>query len=244
MTRRWSLGIVCAALAVFAVTGAGLAAAGPAAQVPHGFALEQDGPVSMVRADSGTTWAAWSYRRGLELDIAISHSIGQTWSPPVLIGTGNGLADVDPQLGFLFDGRPLLVWAQTDGTASRIVAAVLGDDGWSDPTMVAPDGRQPRLLSTADGLVAIGTDSNGTLFQQLIAPARDPSTMGGDVPMLDWGSYSVLPSNPSPQDEPDANSGSNGPGPMPTRAPSGGDGTGDLGDLDGKPVVPGSLPTL
>jgi len=215
----------CTATILFA---AGLAFA--AAGKPAGDRAERlapldyrpaDGPVAMARAADGSRWAAWSYARGLETDIAVAFEVGSVWSGAVLLDPDNGLVDDQPAIAFLPDGRPLVAWRQhVDGGPGRIVGSILTAGSWSAPVALTPEGTdasQPRLLSVEQGLLLVWIADGRRAVSQSITPAAtvSPATRQAETDSR-GGTDNVIPGNPTGKD-PEADSGSNGPDPMPTR---------------------------
>lgn len=163
MTPRRMLLFAAAALAagLLVPTGASAASLGrdgrgdrqPPATDYRDAAL--DGPSFMAVDAQGRTWAVWSYRRGAEVDIAVSRAVGRTWTAPELIGTA-GADDLDPRLTFTVDGKPVVVWWQraADGTGT-VFAAARSSAGWSAPTAVAT-GTSPAAFTGPDGRLYVG----------------------------------------------------------------------------------------
>lgn len=186
----------------------------------------QDGPVSMAADAAGIRWAAWSYVSGLEADIAVSRSVGETWLPSALLGAGNGLIDSEPAIAFLADGRAVVAWTQRAHADDRthIVFSFLATDGWSAPARVNDAGtiaRSPRLLPLDSGLAIVFVDDRGTLVSRRLAvdEADSSATQTKGRPT---NGTTVKPL-PSAQDSSGTmmgdgpfKSGSNGPDPMPT----------------------------
>ncbi len=204
MNRRVLVFVIVAALALPAVFAAGSRNAAPATgsadRVPvTDYRSAQDGPSFMAQSPGGQSWSVWSYRRGAELDIAVSRAIGRTWTAPELLGTA-GVDDLDPRLAFLPDGTAVLAWWQ-HGTASpdRVLVSVLGPGGarWSAPTVVSSGpASQPNIFVNGDGLFTIGY--------------LEPD---GSVTMLPMVVKSVDPKTPPP---PNPDTGTNGPDPIPS----------------------------
>lgn len=140
-----------------------------------------DGPSFMAVDRTGTTWAVWSYRRGLELDIAVSRQVGSVWTTPELVGTAN-VDDLDPRIAFLPDNTPVLVWWQRDlaGGGDHVVwSALKAGAGWT--AVAALDqfgGSEPNVFMTGEDITVVWLDANGTLQSRVIR-FRLPSNAGG-----------------------------------------------------------------
>lgn len=157
--------------------------AGPS--VPTGYNERWDGPVYMQPAPDGVLWAVWPYRRGLETDLAIAHTIGRTWTVPVLVGNRNGAAVRDPRLAFVGEAI-LLIWWE-DGPAQNDERAMLmvGWHGsWIGPMQLNQAGTtatHPNFFESDAGSATIGWVGcdgkiDGTNVQ--IKP-KDPEPEGG-----------------------------------------------------------------
>lgn len=170
------------------------AATSAVAPAPDYRDAAQDGPSFMSVDAQGRTWAVWSYRRGLEVDVAVSRAIGRTWTSPEIVGSA-GTDDLDPRIGFRADGTPVLVWWQAGAEAGqgRVLAAVLENGRWSAPVPVA-EGVRPALFFTANGLTLAFVDLEGTLRSLPLEP------------QVSRGTYTY-------REPPDT---SNGPDPLPT----------------------------
>ncbi len=198
---------VCVTVAMAALTGALAAGSrtpstttGSADRVPAtDYRSAQDGPSFMAQSPSGQTWSVWSYRRGAELDVAISRAVGRTWTAPELVGTA-GVDDLDPRLAFLSDGTAILAWWQhTPGSPDRVLVSALGPGAtaWTAPTVVSGGpASQPNIFVNGDGLFTVG----------FLNP-------DGSVTMLPMTVKTVDPKNPPP---PNPDTGTNGPDPIPS----------------------------
>lgn len=145
--------------------------------------FQQDGPVYMATAPNGQMWAVWTYDSGVEQDIAISQAIGETWGLPTLIGRHNRANDLDPRIGFLEDGTPMLVWWQqsTELNASRVVASYLTGQTWTDAAQISPsdvDAGNPNLFTGSGADTSIGYINFDT-GAITIVPALKPRPNGG-----------------------------------------------------------------
>lgn len=168
-------------------------------RLPHelapGYHGPADGPVATAKAPDGSFWAVWSYRHAGELDIAVSRAVGRTWKSPTLLGEPDGRMDLDPQIGFLGDGTPVVAWRGVDAEGrSRILVSKLTDAGWSAPHPVSAesvDAGSPRLFS-AGGSLSVGYLTEG---------ARGAER-----------GFTLIPID----DDHHANGGTNGPDPIPT----------------------------
>lgn len=155
----------------------------------------EDGPLTMADNGHGLRLAAWAYQSGLEVDIALSQRVGNTWTPVELFGQGNGLIDREPDLAFLPDGRPVLIWVQFHPRSghSDVVFSLLTAEGWRAPERVNAPGTSasaPHLVPTLGQLSVVFANGSGQLV------TRAFSTNSGE------GGYR-------------SESGSNGPDPMP-----------------------------
>ena len=196
--------ILALAMAPPAVAHASRASRMPHSRAPY-YHGDQDGPLSMAQSPNGALWSVWSYRQAGGFDIAISRSVGRTWTSPVLLGGADGWDDRDPQIAFLADGTALITWwRQRPDHHSQVMISLQREEGWTPPRPISdPDlhGRQPRLYSE-DGEISVGFIT------------EDPRT--GDA------GFSLIPVTPTrPQ------GGTNGPDPIPTITISPGDGSGN-----------------
>ncbi len=201
----------------------------------------EDGPVAMAVDAGGTRWSAWSYRRGLEADIAVARQFGSVWSGAELLDPGNGLLDDQPAIAFLADGRPVVAWRQrADGAPGRIVYSLLDGGRWTDPAPVTPatiDASSPHLLRTGGSLVLVYVADGRAICTRVLFPeAQGLSDLGGNSAsggiVIEGEGGSRFEND---EDEPD--SGSNGPDPMPTRSIPPPDAGGySTGNGDGPPV--------
>ncbi|RMF74579.1 MAG: hypothetical protein D6738_05955 [Acidobacteria bacterium] len=180
----------------------------------------EDGPVAMARSADGTRWSAWSYRSGLETDIAVARQVGRVWSEAELLDRGNGLLDEQPTIAFLADGRPVVAWRQVDASGrGTIVVSVLTGSAWSAPEAVtdaAADASQPRLVTLATGLMLVWVADGSRLDARLLFPEIVRGASVDEVPTVD---IPMPGTGTNEGDDPEADSGSNGPDPMPTRTP-------------------------
>ena len=198
--NRPFLAVIFAGCLIVALLAAPLAMADAsrASRMPHSRAPyyhgDADGPLTMAQAPDGSLWSVWSYRQAGGHDVAISRSIGRTWTSPELLGQADGWDDRDPQIAFLEDGTPLVTWwRQRQGGVSQVMVSVRTGDGWSTPRAISdPDlhGRQPRLYSE-EGEVAVGFIT--------------------EDPLTGAGGFSLIPVTPTRP-----HGGTNGPDPIPT----------------------------
>lgn len=198
MRRR----LVLCALVVLALVPAALPAPPSSGLRPSpmvDYRAQQDGPSFMAIDPAGRVWSVWSYRRGLEIDVAISMGVGRTWTSPVLVGTP-GVDDLDPRIGFLSSGQALLVWWQKGHTAeeNRVMYSILFNGDWTPPrSFLGIVGSSPSLF--------IGPNDEVTVAYQ--PPVGAPMTTSGAL-------VKPVP-HPAP-DDPGSDGGTNGPDPMPT----------------------------
>ena len=193
-----------------------------------------DGPVAMATDAGGARWSAWSYRRGLETDIAVARQVGTVWSEARLLDAGNGLLDDQPAIAFLDDGRPVVAWRQKAGEdPGRIVYSVLIAGRWSDPQPVTPetiDASDPRLLRVGADLVLVYVASGRAIRTRILFPTMN---WAGDQAGRSGSRDITVDGDARFEDDKDhTDSGSNGPDPMPTRSlpPNG---AGDYSTKDG-----------
>jgi hypothetical protein len=155
--------------------------------VPQGFSDRWDGPISMAVDKQGAMWGVWSYRRGLEIDIAVARLVGRTWTAPELIGTGNGVADLDPRITFVGE-IPFVTWWQ-DGPAlrdERVVFAIRWNNTWVGPIQINTEGipgSRPNIFGGDDDEVTIGwVDPDGVLHGNGVQiKPKDPEPEGGTI---------------------------------------------------------------
>lgn len=185
----------------------------------------QDGPVSMAADAAGIRWAAWSYVSGLEADIAVSRSVGETWLPSALLGAGNGLIDTEPVIAFLADGRAVVAWTQRahDDERTHVVFSFLATDGWSAPARINEAGtvaRSPRLLTLDSGLAIVFVGDGGSLVSRRLAVDESAATATQTKGRPTGTTVKPLPSahdsSGTMTGDGAFKSGSNGPDPMPT----------------------------
>jgi len=125
---------------------------------PHRFAPGYDaGLVQVQNPVDGRTWAAWTYRNGAELDIAVAVADADGfWSEPRFVGLDDGSDQFEPALAV--DGAGTLYLAFVDRGSGAIVLTALrrGAPAWSPPVAVtdaATRGRAPSLAVVGDRLV-------------------------------------------------------------------------------------------
>jgi hypothetical protein len=212
MTRRFlAVSFIGFLIVALAAAPAALAEASRASRVPHSHAPyyhgDDDGPLAMAQAPDGTLWSVWSYQRAGQHDIAVSRSIGRTWTAPTLLGEVDGWNDRDPQIAFLGDGTAVVTWwQQRAGSHSRVMLSLRIGERWTTPRPVSDPGvnaSQPRLYSD-EGEVSVGFIT------------EDPRTGAGG--------FSLLPVSPIRP-----NGGTNGPDPIPTITITPGEGGGGQG---------------
>lgn len=183
-----------------------------ASRLPHSHAPyyhgDGDGPIAMAQAPDGTLWAVWSYARGGEFDVAVSRSIGRTWTPPELIGSNNGWNDRDPQIAFLTDGSAIITWWQEGrGEVARVLVSCQSGAGWTSPEVMSDPGlaaQQPRLYTEGEsvsvGFITMDPATGEGGFTLRPVPSNRPKggTNGPDpIPTI-----SILPGQGSPPEDP------------------------------------------
>lgn len=155
--------------------------------VPLGFSDRWDGPISMAVDKDGSMWGVWSYRRGLETDIAVARLVGRTWTAPELIGSSNGVADLDPRIAFVGD-VPFVTWWQ-DGPRQRderVVFAIRWNNTWVGPfqiNMESVPGSRPNIFgSDADSVTVGWVDCDGALHGNGVQiKPKNPEPEGGTI---------------------------------------------------------------
>jgi hypothetical protein len=184
------------ALSSFAMAdGPAVRAAAPASLTPTGYSMVADGSVDMAVDADGQRWAAWTYARGLERDIAVARQIGRTWVPVALMTGDVATRDTQPSLDFMPDGRAIVAFrsAPFDGAPARIAVSVRHDGAWQ-PVFHATDGqhaaRSPHLVRALGGVALVYVDEATQSIEQML--------------LLTAG------------DENEPHAGSNGPDPIPT----------------------------
>lgn len=157
-----------------------VAPAGPNVPVFHQGLAEQDGPVFMAAAPNGELWAVWSYRRGLEIDIAISRcGAGGTWSAPELMGRPL-VDDVEARLVFLPDGTAVLAWTELRDGKGRVVVMVLRDGAWITPAnQVERPGVQPSLFVTGRAVTLAWIGNDGVLQWSVLDTEQPRQALAG-----------------------------------------------------------------
>ncbi|MFN7964749.1 MAG: hypothetical protein U0V87_03560 [Acidobacteriota bacterium] len=189
MSRR----LVCILILAMAAAGSTFAAAPRnsesrvGAQVPLGFSDRWDGPISMAVDKEGVMWGVWSYRRGLETDIAVAKLVGRVWTTPMLITTPNGVADLDPRISFV-GSVPFVTWWQ-DGPEKgdeRVVFSILWKKAWIGPIQINAEGTpgsRPNIFSSDDDQVTVGwIDIDGVLHGNgVVIKPKDPQPEGGTI---------------------------------------------------------------
>lgn len=186
--------------------------------------LYGDGTPHLAQAPDGSWWAVWSLVDRKEQDIAISSFNGVSWSAPELVVEGNRRPDLDPRIGFLSDGTPVVIWWQK-GTREDRTAHVMGSTlsrlGWSAPEILSP----ADVPAWKPGIRIDGLD---------IFVAFD--TPGGII--IEWFTFDLEPDGGS--DDLEIKGGSDGPSPFPGRKPRGGDEDDDDSedDIPSIPITP------
>ncbi len=167
---------------------------------------EEDGPVYMATDPEGNLWAVWSYRNGIESDIAVTRNVGRTWLPPVLLGAGNGRNDLDPRIAFDVLGRAVVTWWQegTEDALPRVLLSRLEDGVWKGPWVWSPEGvpaHHPNIFPGDDGQLHVAyiddgnvIHANGVDIKPIDRPDPDGGTNGPDpIPSLVVGDPDDLP---------------------------------------------------
>ncbi|TDI31669.1 MAG: hypothetical protein E2P00_04600 [Acidobacteria bacterium] len=149
-------------------------------------ALRADGTPSIaVHPLTGLPWAVWSFNEDGDYELAVSFFDGRFWSSPILLGnSGNGEADLQPQLQFTPDGRPLIAWwrMSPDGTEQSIWFTSRQNGTWIQPVRLSSTrekARRPTLLLDDDQLIVAFETDSGVRIRKFHA---DTPMIGGFLP--------------------------------------------------------------
>lgn len=165
--------LLCSALALAIVAGAGARAGSMALRAPHRYLphLLDGALVEVYNPVNGQTWAAWAYRSGAEYDLAVTVNYGNgLWSEPVFIGSRDGIDQIQPSLAVDSGGN--LYLAFTTGRSGRVFVSNLprGSVAWSTPAPVAlarARGFSPALRIIGDRLVLAYRSGTGVEITEL-----------------------------------------------------------------------------
>ncbi|MFQ5669340.1 MAG: hypothetical protein ACE5HD_02330 [Acidobacteriota bacterium] len=149
-------------------------------------AQRADGAPSVVNHPlTGLPWAVWAFNEGGDYELAFSFFDGRDWAAPILLGEApNGVDDVEPQLVFSDDGRPIIAWGRVapDGSSISIWLTSRSDGQWQDPVQVSSPRRQashPSLLLQGTQLILAYDTDRGVRIRILSSNA---SLLGSQQP--------------------------------------------------------------
>lgn len=136
-----------------------------------------DGRPHIAQSPAGSWWAVWSLADRGERDIAISHYDGVSWSPFELIEADNGRQDLDPRIGFLADGSPVVVWWQAGTKADRnprVVGTYWTPIGWTAVEALSSEPAwRPGILMIDDVLTVAWETADGIAIERFHFQAED-----------------------------------------------------------------------
>ncbi len=149
-------------------------------------ALRADGTPSIaIHPLTGLPWAVWSFNESGDYELAVSFFDGRFWASPILLGSaGNGQSDLQPQLQFTPDGRPLITWwrMSPDGTEQSIWFTSRQNGTWIPPVRLSSareKASRPSMLLDNDQLIVAFETDRGVRIRRF--PADTPM-IGGFTP--------------------------------------------------------------
>ena len=93
-------------------------------------------------------WVVWSRFSGADYDLAWSRWTSAGWSPVMqMFDDGAAGDDLDADLAFDAEGRPVAAWWRDEPGGGRVYISVFLNRGWSTPYPVSEAGRDSRLPS-------------------------------------------------------------------------------------------------
>jgi hypothetical protein len=167
--------------------------------------------MTILAADDGRTWAAWTYRAPHEFDIAVSSHDGSTttWSTPVFFGRHSGSDDVEPALAVDSYGAVYLAFATANPPSVAVATLAVGSTTWSEPVIVSgvEPAASPALLIVGERLIVAYRTDRGVEIVNLPTVGSENQIQGlGDGPDPIYGPgvkgapvRSNLPSGSRPQ---------------------------------------------
>jgi hypothetical protein len=149
-------------------------------------ALRADGTPSIaIHPLTGLPWAVWAYNEGGIYQLAISFLESGSWASPILIWPSeNGDANLQPQLEFTADGRPLITWwrMSADGNKQSVWFTSRQNGTWIRPVRLSSTrekARRPSLLLDDDGLIVAFETDRGVRIRKF---PTDAPMIGGFTP--------------------------------------------------------------
>ncbi len=146
-------------------------------------ALRADGVPSLaVHPLTGLPWAVWSFNENGDYELAVSYFDGYDWSSPILLGSApNGADDLQPQMQFSPDGRPLITWwrMSPDGSSQSVWFTTRQSGTWMPPVQLSSareKARRPSLLLDDDALIVAYETDHGVRIRRF--PAEAPMVGG------------------------------------------------------------------
>lgn len=132
-------------------------------------------------------WAVWSRFNGTDYDLVWS-SWSQAWQGISPLTQGNPAGDdLNPEIGFARDGRPLVTWwnRNADDGHGTVYFSVFIGGSWMEPIQVSSGrhgGRFPSVQYDRRGQVEISytSDDGSRTFSHRILMA-DPNTITDDI---------------------------------------------------------------
>jgi hypothetical protein len=151
-SARYLLALALMAVSLPAAASAGRIAPPASGELPSRELVRGDGDGAMAVNAAGERWSAWTYRRGLETDIAVSVRVGRVWAPAALLTTPDGLADTGADIAFLPDGRLVVAWLKSvaEGQPGVVMISVGENDRFSTPRPVSGMDERVRAPSFLD----------------------------------------------------------------------------------------------
>lgn len=148
--------------------------------------LRADGAPSLaIHPLTGLPWAVWSFNENGDYELALSYFDGYDWSSPILLGSApNGADDLQPQMQFAPDGRPLITWwrMSDDGEQQSVWFTSRQNGTWLPPVQVSSareQSRRPSLMLGDNELIVAYETDRGVRIRRFPA---DAPMVGGFAP--------------------------------------------------------------
>jgi hypothetical protein len=133
-------------------------------------------------------WAVWSRFEGSGYRLVWSVWTPDGWqqaSPVSLKGLGN---DLDPDLAFDREGRPVVVWTHEEGESTLVLMSVFHKKGFMPPVLVSrvtENGQYPEIVSASREAVQVEYVTSAGTVQRTIS-FSEPGTITDDINPLGY----------------------------------------------------------
>lgn len=132
-------------------------------------------------------WAVWSRFNGTDYDLVWS-SWSQAWQGISPLTQGNPAGDdLNPEIGFTRDGRPVVTWWNRSAEDGRgtVYFSLFHSGGWMEPIRVSSDkfgGRSPEIRHNRRGQLEVSytADDGSRTFSHRIL-VTSPNTITDDI---------------------------------------------------------------